>query len=178
MLDFPAKFPTPLFSISLLLVSLFIMVLALRIRIPKPIALWIIFVSFINLVSSAYFSLFPSLFPYDIKHFSELYVMTEINIWLLIPIISGMALLPLPSRMYSKFAVIVFTLIYSVIFGIIRYAVFLNILAKFSFLFMSVLFFAFGPLMDFVYIVGIYSFYLSNLSKKARFDLQIWKWSY
>ncbi len=89
-----------------------------------------------------------------------------------------MAITPLPSTLFSKLVVNISVLFYSLVFGIVRYAVFLNILSKISFLFMAVLFFAFGPLLDFFYMVGIYSFYLCRISKKAGNNLEIWKWSF
>lgn len=178
MLDFPTTYPSPLFSFILFLFSVLTIVLIPKTKMPKPIALWIIYISFINLISSVFFILVPSIFPYDTKQFSELYVLTEVNMWFFVPVIMGMALLPLPSNTFSKFVVTVLALTYSVIFGVVRYAVFLYIIAKFSFLFMPVLFFSFGPLMDFFYVVSIYSLYVSILSKKAGRDLKAWKWSY
>lgn len=178
MIDFPTRYAKPTLSFGLFLFSLLTVLVVTRVRIAKPVAMWIIFLSVVNLSASIFFILFPSVFPYDTKQFTELYIMTEINIWFLIPFITGMALLPLPSSTFSKFTACAVTLLYSVIFGILRYAVFLIVVSKASFLFMSVLFFAFGPLMDFFYIVGIYSYYLSVISIKAKVDLTIWKWSY
>ncbi len=178
VLDFPQGYSSPTFSLILLLVSLLSIVVILRIRIPKPVVLWIVFISSINIVSSIFFILCPSKFPYDSRQFSELYVLTEINIWFLAPVITGMAITPLPSTLFSKLVVNISVLFYSLVFGIVRYAVFLNILSKISFLFMAVLFFAFGPLLDFFYMVGIYSFYLCRISKKAGNNLEIWKWSF
>jgi hypothetical protein len=178
MLDFPMKYSSSLFSYGLSLFSLIIIIIASRLKIPRPVALWIMFISTINLSASIFLMLFPSSFPYDSKQFSELYVTTEVNIWLLVPVIQAISLLPLPSTFLSKLSVSIVTLIYSVVFGFIRYSVFMIIVSKISFLFMPVLYFAFGPLMDFFYIVGIYSLYISNLSKRVRVDLKSWKWSY
>ncbi len=177
LLDFPTKYPTPLFSFSLFIFSFLTIVLIQKFRIPKPIALWIIYISSLNLISSIFFILLPSMFPYETKQFSGLYIKTEVNMWLFVPVIMGVSLLPLPSSIFSKFVITSLTLIYSVIFGVVRYVVFMYVLRKFSILFMPTLFFSFGPLMDFFYVVSIYSIYASILSKKARFDLTAWKWS-
>lgn len=178
ILDSPTKYPSPLFTYIIFLLSLPGIVLIRKIKIAKPIALWIAFLSFINLLSSIFFILAPTLFPYNAEEFSDLYIKTQINIWLFIPVIMGMALLPLPSGHLPKFLVISATILYSVIFGIVRYGVFLYIIAKFSLLFMPILFFSFGPLMDFFYIVSGYSLYVSILSKKAGRDLKAWNWLY
>ncbi len=178
LLHFPVKYASPFFSFLVFLFSLLSIYFLSWLKIPKPLMLWIMSISVINLLSAVFFILAPSAFPYNIKMFSELYVTTEINIWMLIPLVTGMVLLPLPAGSFSKFMISVTTLLYSVVFGIIRYTLFLIILEKFSLLFMTVLFFVFGPLMDFFYIVGIYSLYVSRLSKKIGKDVTAWSWSY
>jgi hypothetical protein len=98
--------------------------------------------------------------------------------WLFIPLILGMAFLPLPASIFPKLLLIAFALIYSVIFGTLRYIIFLFIISKFSVIYMALLFFAFGPLIDFVYIVGIYCFYTSKLAKNLKGSETVWKWLY
>ena len=147
-------------------------------KIPKPIGFWIIFISLINLISSLFFLFFADKFPYSLTIFSELYIKTEIAMWLLIPALLTLALVPLPSNILAKFTVITITLAYSIIFGCVRYTVFLYVLRQFSYLFMAMLFFIFGPLMDSIYIVAIYSFYVSILAKKIKGDVKVWKWLY
>jgi hypothetical protein len=161
----------------------FIISLALIVFLPyakrgKNIAIFIIFLAAINLVSALFFTLIPLEFPYSGTDFSELYVKTEISMWLFIPFILGMALLPLPAPILPKFLLIVLALIYSVIFGTLRYIIFLFIISKFSVIYMALLFFAFGPLIDFVYIVGIYCFYTSKLAKNLKGSENVWKWLY
>ncbi|MFN3698695.1 MAG: hypothetical protein ACK4SU_00685, partial [Dictyoglomus sp.] len=78
----------------------------------------------------------------------------------------------------TNFLVTVFTLIYSFFFGVLRYSIFLYILKNFSFLWMANLFFNFGPLLDMIYITGIYGFYISILSKFTRKNIKVWRWVY
>ena len=80
----------------------------------------------------------------------------------------------LPSKMITMLA----TLVYSLVFGTVRYVVFLFIIGKISLLYMAILFFVLGPLVDFVYIVGIYSVYAARLAKKIKGNFTLWKWSY
>jgi hypothetical protein len=101
--------------------------------------------------------LLPSAFPYSMLKFSELYITTEVGMWFFVPVIMGVALLPIPAGIGSKWLIMVVTILYSIVFGIVRYVVFLFVIVKFSYIFMPVLYFCFGPLVDFVYIVGIYS---------------------
>jgi len=179
MLDLPGKYPSFLFSLILAEISLVTMLVVPRIkRITKPTTIWIFIIFFINLVSSLFFIFFPDHFPYDMLIFSELYIKTEVSMWLLIPLVMTIALISLPSSNITKFILITFTLSYSILFGCIRYIIFLYLLQKFSYLFMSIMFFIFGPLVDFFYVIGIYSFYVNIVGKQAKKDWEIWKWSF
>jgi hypothetical protein len=103
---------------------------------------------------------------------------TEISIWLFVPVILEASLLPLPSSKITKFMTILFSLLYAIAFGVVRYVLFAEILVRFSYIFMAVLFFCFGPFIDFIVVVGVYSFYVSLISKKINQDLGVWNWSY
>jgi hypothetical protein len=174
----PGRYPTPQLTFAVFILSLLLILLATRIRIPKPVAVWVIFVCLVNLVSVMFFTFLPAYFPYTIQHFSELFMKTEISIWLFVPVIMEASLLPLPSSRISKFMTIFFSLLYAVIFGVVRYVLFVEILVRFSYIFMAVLFFCFGPFIDFIVVVGVYSFYVSLVSEKINRDLKVWNWSY
>ena len=171
-------YPSPLSCLINSIVSLCVVVLLPMVRKGKNTAVFIVFLAAINFVSALFFTFWPSAFPYTGTDFSELYVKAEMSLWLFVPVILGVALLPLPSRVVPKILVIVGTLIYSVIFGTLRYAAFLLVIAKLSFIYAALLFFAFGPLFDFVYIVSIYCFYTARLSHRLKRDEAIWKWLY
>jgi hypothetical protein len=174
----PGRYPTPQLTFAVFMVSLLLIFVATRIRIPKPVAIWVIFICLVNLVSVMFFTFWPAYFPYTIDHFSELFLKTEISIWLFVPVIMEASLLPLPSSKITKFMTILFSLLYAVTFGVVRYVLFVEILVRFSYIFMAVLFFCFGPFIDFIVVVGVYSFYISLVSKKINQDLGVWNWSY
>jgi hypothetical protein len=69
-------------------------------------------------------------------------------------------------------------MLYSIIFGSLRYIVYIFILREFSYLFMAIIFFMFGPFFDFVYIVSFYSVFVSNLAVKIQGDESKWGWLY
>ncbi len=176
LLDLPGKYPSPLFSFTFFCIALLSIYLVLRIRLYRPVGLWLIFLSGINILSSVLFILLPSEFPYTMVKFSELYITTEVGMWFFVPVIMELAILPIPSSIFSKGIIIFLTVLYSILFGIVRYIVFLFVIAKFSYIFMPVLYFSFGPLVDFVYIVGIYSLYVSKVAERITKDFRIWKW--
>jgi len=172
------KYPGALLLLVTAIVSALTAFVAPRLKIiPKSIGIWIGFVCGIMLVSSIFFMYVPDKFPYNIGRFSELYMKTQVSIWLIIPFVLAIALTPLPSNIIVKSSITTFVLMYSLLFGCVRYIVFFYILTKHTYLFMA-LFFAFGPLLDFVYIVGIYSLFVSFLAVKMKGDLEKWQWLY
>lgn len=174
----PGKFPSATFSFMNAVVFFALIVLCSRINLAKPLAHFGIVFSTINLVSSIFFLFLPSAFPYEIFDFADVFMKAQISIWIFIPIIMGLAVLPYPTSILSKIAIVIFTVIYSFVFGMIRFPVFLFILGKFSFLYMAALFFLFGPLMDYIYIVGIYSVFTTKMAIRLKNDLEFWQWLY
>lgn len=175
----PVRFPGPGLALFNFIICIAIVFCLPRIyRIPRPIMVWTAFVAIINAISSAYFIVCPHLFPYDIGQFSMLYQGTELGTWLMIPIVMGAALAPLPAPFIEKAGVVAATMAYSIIFGIVRYVVFLFLLYKVSVLYMAVMVFSFGPLFDFVYIVGFYSYYGKVIALRLKRDEDAWLWLY
>jgi hypothetical protein len=87
----------------------------------------------------------------------------------------AISLILLPANIFEQYAVIAAVLVYSAVFGFIRYVLFLYLLHKFSYVFMATMFIAFDPPLDTVYIVGIYSLYASIISKRLQADRLMWK---
>jgi hypothetical protein len=174
----PGSYPSVLTCLLNFIVCLCMIFLLPKSKIGRNFAIIAVFWALINLTSVIFFSVIPYEFPYTVEDYSELYVKSEVSMWFFIPFILGIAFLPLPSSFIPKIGIIIFTAVYSIIFGTLRYIVFLFIVSNFSVLYMAILFFSFGPLIDFVYIVGIYSYYTYFLAKKLKGDDSIWKWLY
>ncbi len=174
----PGRFPSILFSFINAVVSLLLLVLLPRIEYFKPLVIFCIVVSFILFLSSVFFIFVPDQFPYQASDYSDLYIKQQISIWFFVPVITGLAVLPLPSSLPSKIVTMLATFAYSLIFGTLRYIVFLFIIGNISLLYMALLFFVLGPLVDFIYIVGIYCVYAARLAKKIKGNFTLWKWSY
>jgi hypothetical protein len=176
LVSFMGKFPSPLFSgVVFGVLALTIVLLVRSKRIPQSVAIYLSFICVITMASCLFFLIIPDKFPYSIARFSDLYIKTEIGIWCVIPVVMAVALLPLTSSLAEQGGVIAGTLLYSVLFGCLRYALFLYILQRYSYLFMVTMFIAFDPPLDTVYIVGIYSWYASVYSKRVKHDTRIWQ---
>lgn len=179
-LSLNGKFPTLIESLVILVISLFLFFVNYKSKIlPLPFKVWLNFILIILIFSSLFFIFFADRFPYTLNDFSLIYIILQIGLISFIPIVIGFPLALFSFSwllLLTNFFIIIITLIYSFIFGAIRYALFLYILKEYSFLWMANLFFNFGPLLDMIYISGIYAFYISILSKKSRQSIKIWRW--
>ncbi|SMD01659.1 hypothetical protein [Sporomusa malonica] len=175
-IDLPGKFPEFFFSLGNALVCLVLLLFQVYLCRANPLNIFFMMIVAVQLLSSTFFVVAPGLFPYDITDYSYLYMVQQISILFFVPLIMGFALLPLPSSLISKCLTMGITCVYALVFGTVRYAVFLFILAKASLLYMAVLFFVLGPLIDFAYIVGIYSIHVTRLTAKTKEDVSVWRW--
>jgi len=177
-LQLPTDFPTALFALNNAVVCILLILVLSQINVARPVMFCINLTALVHLTASLFFYFWPDHFPYETGYYSQLYMVQEISIWFFMPIIIGLATLPLPASFPAKVITMVLTYIYSVLFGMLRYIVFLFLLSKFSLLYMPMFFFVFGPLVDFVYIVAIYSAFVARLANKVKGDYALWKWQY
>jgi hypothetical protein len=158
----PGRLPTLQESFIYLIVS-FLSLLFLISRfnpLPKYISAWLIYVSFVYFVSSFYFVFFLDSFPYTERDFAVLYILQQTGVFLFIPILLALSLSLFTFswlNLLLNAITIALSLMYSSVFGGLRYIVFAYILKNFSYIHMPAMFFLFGPLLDFIYIVSFYS---------------------
>ncbi len=173
----PDRFPSTAFSLSVMGVSILATVLSWYTRqTAKPLGSWVVFICVITFVSSAFFIIMPEKYPYTSGMFSGLYLQTLLTVWLLIPVILTLSLLPLPGSRPGKFLLILAAMTYSMVFGAVRFAFFMLVLYRYSMLFMPAMVFVLGPLLDFVFVIGFYSFYVSRIAVKFKRSENTWQW--
>jgi len=179
VLDAEGAYPSRRFALAAFVVSVLLVALMPRIRpLPKVIRVYVVFLAMLNTVSAGFFVLAPQLFPYDVIDFSLLYMGTQFGIWLLMPVVMGVALAPIHAPALEKMVVILFTVCYAAVFGAVRYAAFLYMLDAITVLHMAAMFFALGPLIDFVYLVAIYAIYVNIVAVRLAKKPEIWRWSF
>lgn len=181
-LSYNGRLPSFLESIFVFFVTLIMLIINIKLDImSKPFKIWLNYIVITLMVSSVYFIFFSNIFPYSLDDFSLLYIIAQIGIISFIPIITGFSLALFSFSWWlliANFFTVCLVLVYSFLFGAIRYAFFLQILKSSSFIWMANMFFNFGPLLDMVYISGIFAFYVSILSKVARKNMRFWRWIY
>lgn len=177
ILDSVLVFPSLELALYNLGIALLIIVILPRLyRLPRAIVVYTVLLSLLIAASATFFLLVPDRFPYQISDFSMLYMGTQLGMWLLIPLVLAIVLAPLPAYFLEKLVVIFLTVTYSVVFGAIRFAALLYLLNKVTVLYMAAMFFALGPLIDFFYVVAIYSVYVNILALRLQKAQEIWRW--
>jgi len=129
-------------------------------RLLKYISAWLMYIAFIYFVSSFYFMFFSNSFPYTERDFAVLYVLQQTGVFLSIPILLAFSLSLFTFswlNLLLNAITIAFSLMYSSVFGGVRYIVFAYTLKNLSYIHMPAMFFLFGPLLDFIYTVSFYS---------------------
>lgn len=147
--------------IYLLVSSLSLLFLISRFNpLSKYISAWLIYITFVYFVSSFYFVFFLDSFPYTERDFAVLYILQQTGVFLFIPILLALSLSLFTFswlNLLLNAITIALSLMYSSVFGGLRYIVFAYTLKNFSYIHMPAMFFILGPLVDFIYIVSFYS---------------------
>lgn len=175
-LSLPGKFPSIGFiwlNLFVTLVSLFLLSTVVKTR---PLTIFLSISLWVHVCSAVFFTFFSEYFPYDATEYSGLYIKQQVGIYFFIPIIIGVALIMLPVNFFKAWLTIAFCALYSFIFGIVRYITFMFILSKISIIYMASLFFSFGPFIDFLYLVCIYSLVASNTAVELKRNKGVWRW--
>jgi hypothetical protein len=126
----------------------------------KYISAWLMYITFVYFVSSFYFVFFSNSFPYTERDFAVLYILQQTGVFLFIPILLAFSLSIFTFswlNLLLNAITIALSLTYSSVFGGLRYIVFAYTLKNFSYIHMPAMFFIFGLLLDFIYIVSFYS---------------------
>lgn len=174
------KYPTDTQLLwNCLFIFLIVIICSTGKRKERPITIYILINAAIHFITCAYFFFAKYSFPYTIAQYSNLYMKQQIGIWLSFIVIAGVSIGIMGSRaIITKILTFFGIMLYSFVFGIVRYILFLFVLEQYSVLYMAMMFFTFGPLFDFVYLVGIYMININRLVKKYEGKNKgDWKWS-
>ncbi|MDD7643207.1 MAG: hypothetical protein PUK75_12190 [bacterium] len=146
----------------------------------RPFAIFSLFAIVIHMVSCMYFLFAADRFPYTAGQYSELYLKQQTGIWLTFIVLAGLVTTFIGENGYFwKLVTFLSIIAYSLIFGAVRYILFLFILYRYSVLYMALLFFVFGPMFDYSYFVAIYAIFVNKNINDYEFGKKkgVWKWS-
>lgn len=166
-IDMPTVYPGILLVALNLLVTLgLVILLGTGKRTGKPVAIFLLLCALIHTINCVYFIFAPNHFPYRAFQFSDLYIKQQIGIWLVFIVLSGLVTGFMGNRGFVyKIIAFLSIMAYSFVFGTVRYILFLYLLQRFSILYMAIMYFVFGPLFDFLYLVAIYAIFVNKMTK-------------
>jgi hypothetical protein len=176
------RLPTLEESFIYLLISFLSLFLINKLTLPKHISAWLMYVAFVYFISSVYFMLFPNSFPYTERDFAVFYILQQAGVLLFTPILLTFSLSIFAFSWLNPLLnaiTIALTLMYSLVFGGLRYIVFAYMLKNFSYIHMPAMFFLFGSLLDFIYIVFFYSLCLYATTKLFQWKQEgFYQWGF
>lgn len=136
----------------------------------------LIILHFVVLTISAGYLLLVGDAGYEALEFSQLYAHAIGLTWLVIPVFIGLSSLIFPFNPLDRALITLVCLAWDVLFATFRYAVFLFILAHTGAVTMAGLYLIYGPLLDCLPIIAIFSLFLVNLSHRIRNHGESWSW--
>lgn len=161
------KAPGFTFSLISAIISLPAIIIAAQAKKnSKPLMIYMCMGLCVHLISSVFFIFWPEYFPYDLTQFAELYMKQQICVWIMIALIMGISTALVNETGAMKYVVFFVEVAVSLIYGVIRYAVFAFVIYYGSYIFMASLFFTFGVLFDFIQMVCVYSFFAKAASAR------------
>ncbi len=126
--------------------------------------------------TTAVYLLYTGQLGYDAETFSRLYVRTVVIVWATLPLFMGMLSAILPFSSLEQAGFVVSALTYNFVFSALRYAFFVWAISRIGIVVMPDLYLFFGPFMDFVYSVGIFTLFLGRLRRRLDRHGERWVW--
>jgi hypothetical protein len=115
-------------------------------------------------------SLFPffsgGAYPYTIKDFYDFYFYTESTLTYAIPLVLGTCLLTNPTPFWSKYLYALLMSLFFFTFGMARYLIIMYFMVQGHFYLLPLFVFFFGPLIDFLLLVGSFTNYVAIMDIK------------
>lgn len=146
----------------------------------RPVSIYLIFNAAIHLISSLWFLFAGWDFPYEATDFSQLYLIQEVGIWVVFLVMTtGVTSILGTLGLGYKLLTVAAVMAYSWVFGLVRYIVFLYLMRRYTMLYMTVMYFTFGPMFDFLYLVMIYGWFINRMVKlyESAKGKEEWEWS-
>lgn len=152
-----------------------ILVVTLLRIIPAPLR-YFINLNLLIVLSEATYLYFMGHLGYDSNEFSILLTRTAILTWLIVPLFVGVLSALFPLTIAEQLSLLLFCSGYNFLITTIRYAVFIAILSKTGPILMADLYLLYGPLLDIVPLVAIYSMFLVRLACRLERTSEGWAW--
>ncbi len=128
------------------------------------------------LMLTALYAFFTGTAAYDSFAFMLLVERTSVLMVLTVPIFSGMVSAFLPFSIFERIGMVVVTVLLDIMFAVLRITVFALLTSRFGSIVEANLYLFFGPLMDVVYFLSIFSLAAVSLGKRLAKNADAWEW--
>ena len=132
----------------------------------RPLMIFLVMGLYVLLCSCVFFVFWPERFPYTLADYSQLYMLQMAALFIILPLLFGVALSLTRARFIPHMTAVVVQLALEAGYNLLRYVVYLVFLRYCSSLYMATLFFTFGVLFDFIQMVTVYSVFAKKLSEQ------------
>jgi hypothetical protein len=180
VLSFECGLPTPNeIAVNIVVVIAAITAMALSRMRGRPLMVYLLFSFMVHIISCVFFAFERNSIVYTGREFSEIFMKQQLGIWILFVVLMGVVLALYSGRgVLHKVLAFLTVMVWSGLLGVLRYIVFMYILARLSALYMADMYFVTGPIFDFLYLVGIYSIYSNRMQKifESPEGESEWKW--
>ena len=146
----------------------------------RPFSIYLIMTGAIHLINSIWFIFGGKFFPYTTTDYSKLYIFQEVGIWIMFFLMTIFITGIIGNKgMLAKVITLIAVMTYSIVFGAVRYVVFIYLLYRYSVIYMTLFYFMIGPMFDFLYLVMIYAIFVNRMIKiyDSRDGKEEWAWS-
>ena len=182
-LGIPTQIPVPVFPMVSLesalrlagICALCLVVFGLLPIGKSPLRYWIT-ANILVLMLTALYAFFTATAAYDSSTFMLLVERTSILMVLTVPIFSGMVSALLPFSIVERVGMVVLTVLFDMMFAAVRLSVFALLTSHFGSIVEANLYLFFGPLMDVVYFLSIFSLAAVSLGKRLARNAEAWEW--
>jgi len=132
--------------------------------------------SIVSGVSGTFFYFAGERFPYTALDFANVWIRAEFVVWLIIPVLLAIILGTLPLDPAITLLYSTMTLLYAFWFSAIRLTLFLAFFHYAGLIWLPLVYFLGGFLLDFLYIVSYYSMAVSRTTRILRQRREVWRW--
>ncbi len=175
IVDF-GKYPSSEVSLILIFLSFLGMIIFLKFPFIRGVSIFFSFVCFILFVSSLYFFFLPEKFPYSLASFSKIYVDTLLLSWINTGLLAILSVVFFPIKTVLKLSFLIAMYIVLFVIGVVKYVFVIITIKEYSHLFTPLMFFVFGPVIDFLFFLFLYGMFVNKVLNPTRKDIDNWRW--
>ena len=111
-----------------------------------------------HFIACLFFELLPEAFPYTANDYLNIYMQQQMVIFFSIPLVLGVPCALMLKSPLKGLCCVAGCILFGGLFSVLRYALVIYVLTYVSILYLPVIYFYIGPVMDFFYMIIFYSF--------------------